>query len=328
MAASRRVVAREHAALEARVIATRALHYTSGSFPSEDRPAHVRAGSALGWMGGRIAVIQDDANFVAFVDAESGEVDALALSAGEGGNRCFDDARGNKAHKLDLEACIVHGSRLIAFGSGSTARRERLVVVDRLERRAELIDVGALYAALRARADFAGSELNIEGAALLDGDRVVLLQRGNGAPRGELLPIDATVELSLDALVGFVDRGGRGTPPALGTVTQFDLGAIDGVRLTFTDAAARGNDLVFLAAAEASPDAVRDGPVAGVALGVVDGAGTARWTRVRAMDGSWFAAKAEGLLFDRVRADRAFAVVDADDPERATELVVLELRGF
>jgi hypothetical protein len=69
-------------------------------------------------VGGRLAVIQDDANFVAFVDAESGDVDALALSPGEGGARCFDDARGNKAHKLDLEACIVHGSRLIAFGSG------------------------------------------------------------------------------------------------------------------------------------------------------------------------------------------------------------------
>jgi hypothetical protein len=328
MSTSRRVVAREHASLLARVIETRALHYTSGSSPSEDRPAHVRAGSALGWLGGRIAVIQDDANFVALLEAESGRVDALTLSAGEGGARCFDDARGNKAHKLDLEACIVHGSRLIVFGSGSTAKRERLVVVDVPERRAELIDAGALYAALRARSDFAGSELNIEGAALLAGGRVVLLQRGNGAAQGELLPIDATVELEFDALLAFVERGGTGAPPALGTVTQFDLGAIDGVRLTFTDAAARGGDLVFLAAAEASPDAVRDGPVAGVALGVFDGAGTARWTRLRAEDGSWFAAKAEGLLFDPIRADRAFAVVDADDPERATELVVLELEGF
>ena len=328
MARSRHVVAREDAGLGARVIETRALHYTSGGSPFEDRPAHVRAGSALGWVGGRIAVIQDDANFVAFVDAESGPVDALPLSAGEGGVRCFDDARGNKAHKLDLEACIVHGSRLIAFGSGSTAKRERLVVVDVHEQRAELIDAGTLYAALRARTAFAGSELNIEGAALLDGGRVVLLQRGNGAARGELLPIDATVELALDALLAFVECRGTRSPPALGTVTQFDLGAIDGVRLTFTDAAARGGDLAFLAAAEASPDAVRDGPIAGVAIGVIDAAGTARWTRLRADHDSWFAAKAEGLLFDRLHADRAFAVVDADDPERASELVVLELEGF
>jgi len=328
MPTSRYVSAREDTALRARVIETRALHYTSGSSPSEDRPAHVRAGSALGWFGGRIAVIQDDANFVALVEAESGRVDALTLSAGEGGVRCFDDVRGNKKHKLDLEACIVHGSRLIAFGSGSTGQRERLVVVDLPELRAELIDAGSLYAALRTRSDFAGSELNIEGAALLDDDRVVLLQRGNGSARGELLPVDATVEIALSELLPYVERGGTGALPALGTVTQFDLGAIDGVRLTFTDAAAHGNDLVFLAAAEASPDAIRDGPVAGVALGVVDAAGTARWTRLRGEDGSWFAAKAEGLLFDRVRADRAFAVVDADDPQRATELIVLELEGF
>jgi hypothetical protein len=328
MPTPRRVVAREDSALRARIIETRALRYASGSVPSDDRPAHVRAGSALGWLGGRIAVVQDDANFVALVDPAHGHVDALTLAAGEGGARCFDDVRGNKAHKLDLEACFVHGELLIALGSGSTPKRERLVVVHRSERRAELVDAGTLYAELRARSDFAGSELNVEGAAVLDGGRVVLLQRGNGAPRGALTPIDASAELALDALLAFVERGGSGAPPALERVTQFDLGTIDGVRLTFTDAAAHGAGLAFLAAAEASPDAVRDGAVAGVAIGLIDGRGTARWTRLRAHDGSWFAAKAEGLLFDPDRAGRAFAVVDVDDPARAAELVVLELEGF
>ena len=96
MSKLRRVVAREDAALGARVVEARPLHYSLGGDVSEDRPAHVRAGSALGWAGGRIAVIQDDANFVAIVDPTSGQVDALALARGADGARCFDERRGTK----------------------------------------------------------------------------------------------------------------------------------------------------------------------------------------------------------------------------------------
>ena len=120
------------------------------------------------------------------------------------------------------------------------------------------------------------------------------------------------------------------SPPApdLTTVTRYDLGTIDGVPLTFTDAAARGSDLLFLAAAEASPDAVRDGALFGVVLGIIQPDGEARWTRLLDRDGTPLLAKAEGLLLDRAVQGRAFAVVDADDPERATQLISIELRGF
>jgi hypothetical protein len=324
-----RVVASEDASLGARVVDARALHYTAGENLSEDRPAHVRAGSALGWFGGRIAVIQDDANFVAIVDPTSGAVDALALAPGAGGVRCFDDGRANKAHKLDLEACIVYADRLIAFGSGSTPNRERLVIVDCLDGTARVADAAALYTELRSRVEFSGSELNVEGAAVLDENRVVLLQRGNGAARGALQPVNAIGEIALDALLAFVERDCSAPAPELTAVTQYELGAIDGVSLTFTDGVVRGGDLLFLAAAEASPDAVRDGVVVGVALGIVDaGSGSARWTRVLGGDGAPFTAKAEGLLLDRTLANRAFAVIDVDDPGRATELVDIELSGF
>ena len=42
----------------------------------------------------------------------------------------FDDVRGNKKLKLDLEACIVlPDGRLVAFGSGSSPQREKIVTV-------------------------------------------------------------------------------------------------------------------------------------------------------------------------------------------------------
>jgi hypothetical protein len=327
MSRPQRVVARQDGALGARVLDARPLRYTVGGDLSEDRPAHVRAGSALGWVGGRIAVIQDDANFVAIVDAASGHVDALTLERGVDGARCFDDQRGNKRFKLDLEACLVHGDTLIALGSGSTPRRERMVIVHVPDLSVQIVDGSALYAVLRSEVAFSGSELNLEGAAVLDGTRAILFQRGNGAARGSLQAVNASCEIALDELLQFVASGGKAPAPRLAAVTQYELGRIDGVPLTFTDAIARGRDLLFLAAAESSPDAVRDGAVAGVALGIIDTAGAARWTRLSTPDGAPFMQKAEGLLLDPTREDRAFAVIDTDDPERAAELVSIELRG-
>jgi hypothetical protein len=51
-------------------------------------------------------LIQDDANFVAFLEDGGESVHSISLPAGTGGHRQFDDRRGNKAHKLDLEACV------------------------------------------------------------------------------------------------------------------------------------------------------------------------------------------------------------------------------
>jgi hypothetical protein len=99
------------------------------------------------------------------------------------------------------------------------------------------------------------------------------------------------------------------------------------VRLTFTDGAAGpGGSLWFLAAAEASPDAYHDGPVAGVSLGVLQGA-EARWTRLRDHAGRPLADKAEGLALDPRDPRRAWVVLDLDRPDAPSELVELALEG-
>lgn len=309
--------ARRDPALCARVTSVRPLHYSDGADAREDRPGHVRAGSALAWVGGRLLVVQDDASFFALVDGAA--VAAVALPD-QGGLRLFDDARGNKHHKLDLEAVIALPDRVVAFGSGSTAARERLVSFT--EGQAPTVrSAGPLYARLRDEA-FSGSELNLEGACAI-GDAVWLFQRGNGAPRGGVLPRDATAWVDRRALEGFLDGG---PAPALRDVTAWDLGALDGVRLTFTDGAARRGALAFLAAAEASPDAVRDGPVRGVALGLL-GPDGGRWARLEDASGAPFLGKAEGLAFDPADPCRAFVVVDRDDPEAPAELCTVTLTG-
>ena len=328
--------------MSARVVRRVPLLYAEGADPALDRPAHVRAGSGLARLrthaGARVAVVQDDALFLAVVDPATGLAGAVALPAGPGGARQFDTTRGTKHLKLDLEACVAlpalgardGGGTLVALGSGSTPRRERALVAALAPdepngvRDARIVDAAPLYAALREAADFAGSELNVEGAALV-GDVVRLFGRGNGAARGDARAVNATCDLDARALLAFLLDGGP--PPRPERVAQYALGAIGGVALGFTDAVALGDGRVaFTAAAEDSPDAVEDGAVGGSAIGVIDAGGAVRWTPIADADGGPLADKAEGIALAADDGARLWVVTDADDPERPAELCEVELR--
>jgi hypothetical protein len=287
-----------------RIVSSRPLLYTDGADEAADRPAHVRSASALAWWGGELLVVQDDANFFALVGA-SGDARAIELPRGPGGLRCFDDLRGNKSEKLDLEACIVlDDGRLVAFGSGSTPARERLVVMAP-DGEPEVVDASPLYAALRSA--FSDGELNIEGTARTL-DAIRFFQRGNGRMWGGGRAANGTVDLDAEAFVAWLAGGELAS---LRRRELYDLGAADGVPYSFTDAIASGDRVTFLAVAEDSPDAIADGRVCGVVLGAIDG-DRVETARVLSPEGAPSCLKLEGLA--RID-DRSFwAVADADDP--------------
>lgn len=314
--------------LSARVRTRTPLLYAEGARPADDLPAHVRAGSALAVTPKRIAVIQDDTNAVALIDRASGKVTAIPLPPGEGGARQFGEDRKNKKHKLDLEACLLVHERniLLAFGSGSTAARERVLVLEDLDGAptVRIAHAKSLYAAMRADKSFSGSELNIEGVARV-GDALRFFQRGNGAPTERLESIDATADVRLDAVFSALDD--ERAEIKLERVRRVTLGKLGGVRLTFTDAWSDGDEPVwFLAAAEDSPDTYHDGEVRGSAIGWIDGAGDGYWCAILDERGQPFRDKAEGLSLDPANPERAWVVVDKDDPKAPCELCELILR--
>lgn len=346
------VLATYDPSLVARVVRRTELVYEDGGDPAGDRPAHVRAGSGLAWLGdvarAELVVAQDDASFLAVLDALRGAARALPLDHVVAGRRIFEARLGNKHDKLDLEACArLPDGRVLVVGSGSLPVRERFVVVSRGPARggdrrlaveegghARMIDASALYATLRASAEFAGSELNVEGAAVL-GDAFVLANRGNGAARDGRSPVDAIAELPLAELLAYLAGG---PVPTIRRVTTFDLGAAVAVergsgadvRLTFTDVCPHAGALAFLAAAEASPNAIDDGEVVATAFGVVtQGCSAARLGRLLDEHGAPLEEKVEGLAWARPDGSgcRAYAVVDRDDPDLPTELLDLDVTG-
>ncbi|MBA2662216.1 MAG: hypothetical protein H0U74_07960 [Bradymonadaceae bacterium] len=318
--------------LIARVVRTESLYYHSGADPLLDQPAHVRAGSALVRVGSKLAVIQDDANFIALVELPGLRTEALVLPAGPGGLRLFGDDRGNKADKWDLEAALsiedAQGTTLVAFGSGSSARRFYVVIVRWTSSNAtpqvSVVHRPAFYQALLDDRAFSGAALNIEGAALsVDGQSVHLFQRGNGDLVDGVAPVNAVCTLDWAPLHAHLLDANEPLP-RLRDVVQYALGSVGGVSLSFTDATNAGPHLIYCAAAEDTPDTYSDGPVVGTALGVITG-GETRYTPLLDAEDRPFLAKIEGVLL--IDEKRAFVVTDRDDPELPSQLCEVELDG-
>lgn len=326
-----RIIARHDPDLAATIVRRTPMYYRDAADPGSERPAFVRAGSSLAQVAGGLAVLQDDANYLALIDRNSVDAVAVELPRGPDGHRVFDTQHAAREHKLDLEACAALPGEdlLVAFGSGSEPSREWVITVDWRGDDAPtttLYEAHRLFDRLRSEQEFAGSELNVEGAVFVDAEHIRLFQRGNGKPRGDLQPVDATADLDWAALMAHLERPEQAAPPAPQNITQYCLGQIDGVRLTFSDAELVGDTIVFSASAEASDDSQHDGRIAGSVLGLIDAHG-ARWTRLVFDEGGTFDAKIEGLTLAADNPYRAFFVTDGDDADTPSELFEAELAG-
>ncbi len=262
----------------------------------------VRAGSALLRVGERLLAIQDDAWSAVWIDPQTRRRRTLVF---KGDGRALP-----KRDKPDFEAAMEHAGMVYVFGSGSK-RNRRSIVRWRIGSAAslEIRDGRAIYRAVR-RALEIETRPNIEGACAV-GACLRLFHRGAGGARS------ASVDLPLAALQGGDDRAV--------SHCWYELGKLGGTTLSFTDVHAVGRSVFYLAVAECTDDAISDGPVAGAAVGVIDGRG-ARWTALLEADGRPSRRKVEGLALDRSRRS-GWMITDADDPLAAAELCRLKLRG-
>ncbi len=285
-----------------------------------DIGGYVRAASAVGLWGDRLVVVQDDVNGIAV--KHGARVIALPLPANAEGERSFDVTRGNKHRKMDLEASVVlPDGRLLAFGSGSTPARERIVTVAP-DGTVNVCDGASLYRAMRGEAAFAGAELNVEGAIVV-GACLRFFQRGNGAVGGDRKPVNATADVALPAFLAWLDAGAA--VPKLQDIRAYDLGAVGGVAWTFTDATVLPDGtVIFVGAAEASPNTYLDGETIGSCVGVLKGAETTVIPVVNEA-GELVPLKLEGIEHRPGTRGSFYVVADMDDPASPALLGQLDL---
>lgn len=318
---------REVEAAQTRILDAKELYYDA-DYSAEDLPAFVRGGSSLRRRGEWWIIAQDDINALALVRADaSRETRAVLLPRGAGGCRTFGPSLGNKSDKMDLEASVVlPDGRYVAFGSGSTPRRDTLVVLDEAEQ-VRLVEGASWYEALRAQTGFSGTQLNIEGALIVD-DELWLFQRGNS--------LESPNAIGVLALADFVAWLDGAPPPTLSHIQHLSLGSINGVPYTFTDAERTPDGRVyFLGSAEDTDDAYEDGALHGTILARFAGTdlrtATVTSTRILESDGTPSLRKIEGLSYDSGGGDtnaplRFWAVTDDDDEADPCELLLLEWR--
>lgn len=320
---------REDERLTARILKSVALYYDDEG-DLDERPDHVRAGSSLAKVLDKIILVQDDVNFLALIDRKSYRVTSLPLPKDPEGDRVFDKDHSNEDHKFDLEACVaVPGAdTLLAFGSGASKHREWIVTIKPQDEESErhLYDAAAFYAFLRDTHDFSGSGLNLEGAIFIADDTIRLFQRGDAEPEGKLQAVDATADLLWSELKAHLENPAS-APPALDHIVQYDLGELNGVRLTFSDAEWVGQEkaALFSASAEAPSD-TKDGKIKGSVLGVIGRKG-ARRAKLLTETGEPFGGKVEGLTLDPDDPYHVYFVTDEDDKEKASSLCEVRLEG-
>jgi len=125
------------------------------------------------------------------------------------------------------------------------------------------VDCSPLFAPLTE--DF--PSLNIEGAVACNGE-LRLFQRGNRQHS-----VNAIIRFPLAAVREAFTSGWTSAIDPL-AIHRVDLGAINGIPYSFTDAAALPDGgMVFTAVAEDTQDSYNDGPCCGAAVGIVDNEG-------------------------------------------------------
>ena len=270
---------------------------------------HLSAASGLARAGSFLYVIADDElHLGVFRTTDNGPGELVRLFDGE----LPASKTERKVLKPDFETLTVlpaspdfPAGAMLALGSGSTRNRRKgaLLGLDAhgaVQGLPRTVDLSPVFDSL----DEVFPKLNIEGA-VVSGDEVWLFQRGNKRNSE-----NAIIRFSLAAFLAALRGEAKFAIEPL-AVQRVDLGEVDGIPFTFTDAAALPDgDMVFTAVAEDTEDSYNDGPCAGAAIGILESDGHLRHLlrldpiqKIEGVD-----ARLDGNVI------RLLLVTDADDP--------------
>jgi len=272
-------------------------------------PTFLSAASGLVRAGDFLYVVADDELHLAvFPAANNGPGRVIPLFEGELPTSRVE----RKALKPDLETLTLlppsqdfPAGAILALGSGSRRNRRKgallgLHAQSAVQGPSVILDLCPIFDPL----DAVFRNLNIEGAAVV-GDEMRLFQRGNHRDSE-----NAIIRFALPAFLEVLRGEGESAIEPI-AIQKIDLGKIDGIPLSFTDAATLPNgNMVFSAVAEDTDDTYNDGPCRGAGIGLLDRDG--HLLRMLRFDAPY---KVEGV---DARVDgeaiRLLLVTDADDP--------------
>ena len=262
----------------------------------ENRPAFVTSASGLVRLGNRIYIVADDELHLAVFDVKSSQPGSwIRLLPG----LLPSDYKERKKLKADLETItriqpdvFAAAGALLVMPSMSRANRvtgamiklEKHLVVNEFNDSPIPIDFSDIRNKLKESID----GLNVEGIAIQE--KVTKLFHRGSKRKGK----SVVVELETEAFLHDLHDTHKPNSRCILKLREYDLGDIEGVGLSFTDAVPMSDGrIIFLAAAEATDDEYQDGASLGSSLGIMKENGDIeRIVRIRGRE------KFEGICAD------------------------------
>lgn len=159
-----------------------------------------------------------------------------------------------KSEKSDFEAITHFGDNLYVFGSGSTAKRNKMIQINTLEKEISTNDLTDLYSVMQSFGEIKPEDFNIEGA-VYTGEEWYLFNRGNGKSAKNVL---------------FTIQGKNLVNEFNILSNSYKLPKTKGVRSSFTDAVVLDDKIYFLSTAEDTNSTYNDGEILGSFIGCID----------------------------------------------------------
>jgi hypothetical protein len=159
-----------------------------------------------------------------------------------------------KSEKPDFETITHFGDNFYVFGSGSTAKRNKMIQINTLEKEISTNDLTDLYGVMRSFGEVNTLNFNIEGA-IYTGEEWYLFNRGNG-------------ESGKNAV--FTIQGKNLINEFNMLFNNYKLPKIKKVRSSFTDAVFLDGKIYFLSTCEDTDSTYHDGKILGSFIGCID----------------------------------------------------------
>lgn len=240
---------------------------------SENRPAYVVSASGLVRLENRIFIVADDELHLAEFDLRSSQPGRwFRLLPG----MLPSDYKERKKQKPDLETITriqpdtyAAGGALLVMPSMSRSNRVNgaMLHLENGQVSAES-PIPIDFSDIRNKLTESIDGLNVEGIAIQK--KVTKLFHRGSKTKGK----SVVVELDTEAFLHDLHDTHRPSSTCISKLREYDLGDIEGVGLSFTDAVPMSDGrIVFLAAAEATDDEYQDGASLGSSLGIMKGNG-------------------------------------------------------
>ncbi len=253
----------------------------------------ITAASGLVHSNNTLYVVSDDERGIISLQLDLTEKAAYHAI---GGKRLPEDPAKRKKEKPDFECLALFSNSLLLIPSGSTSSRDQGALVNLDDFKIKPLSFKKSYQYLSKHIP----DLNIEGA-VINGDHIILFQRGNGPNK-----FNAIIDLKLEDLIrDNLDQS---------TITPVDLGSHNNINLGFTDATIHKDRIYFLSVGEASESTYHDGQFEGAYLGIMGFDGVIQKLNPLLID-----FKPEGLT---IVDDYLYIVTDSDNRTIESKLYI------